>query len=93
MVKHSPDRVDTFCEHFGTCGGCKWQMLPYAKQLEYKQNEVAQNLRRPGHETIVGQLEEVLARRSRVAAGAHPTWGIVRDSEAEEARARRWGPE
>ncbi|MBC7904706.1 MAG: 23S rRNA (uracil(1939)-C(5))-methyltransferase RlmD [Gemmatimonadaceae bacterium] len=44
----SADRVTPFCPHFGTCGGCKWQMLPYSKQLEYKQNEVAQNLRRLG---------------------------------------------
>jgi 23S rRNA (uracil1939-C5)-methyltransferase len=43
---YSKDRVIPFCEHFGVCGGCKWQMLPYEKQLQYKQNEVAQNLRR-----------------------------------------------
>lgn len=45
---YSPDRVEAFCAHFGTCGGCKWQMLPYEKQLEYKQNEVAQHLKRIG---------------------------------------------
>lgn len=45
---YSKDRVDPFCEHFGVCGGCKWQMLPYEKQLQYKHNEVAQNLRRLG---------------------------------------------
>jgi len=45
---YSADRVIPFCEHFGVCGGCKWQMLPYEKQLQYKQNEVAQNLRRLG---------------------------------------------
>ena len=44
----SPDRVEPFCQHFGVCGGCKWQMLPYEKQLEYKQNEVAQHLKRIG---------------------------------------------
>ena len=44
----SPDRVTPFCEHFGVCGGCKWQMLPYEKQLQYKQHEVEQNLRRIG---------------------------------------------
>ena len=44
----SQDRVEPFCEHFGVCGGCKWQMLPYEKQLEYKQNEVEQHLRRIG---------------------------------------------
>ena len=45
---YSKDRVIPFCEHFGVCGGCKWQMLPYEKQLHFKENEVAQNLRRLG---------------------------------------------
>ena len=44
----SAEREQPFCQHFGTCGGCKWQMLPYQKQLEYKQQEVAQNFRRIG---------------------------------------------
>lgn len=45
---YSSDRMEPFCGHFGVCGGCKWQMLPYEKQLQYKQNEVEQNLRRLG---------------------------------------------
>lgn len=44
----SKERVTPFCTHFGVCGGCKWQMLPYAKQLEYKQEEVAQQMKRIG---------------------------------------------
>ncbi len=44
----SSERVDPFCIHFGVCGGCKWQMLPYAWQLQYKQQEVEQNFRRIG---------------------------------------------
>lgn len=46
--QYSNDRVVPFCSHFGICGGCKWQMLPYEKQLQYKQNEVEQNLKRIG---------------------------------------------
>ncbi len=44
----SENRAEPFCEHFGTCGGCKWQHLPYEKQLTFKQNEVMNNLRRIG---------------------------------------------
>ncbi|MEP7163075.1 MAG: 23S rRNA (uracil(1939)-C(5))-methyltransferase RlmD [Ferruginibacter sp.] len=42
------DRLIPFCRHFGICGGCKWQMLPYEKQLQYKQQEAEQNLKRIG---------------------------------------------
>ncbi|MCC6653737.1 MAG: 23S rRNA (uracil(1939)-C(5))-methyltransferase RlmD [Flavobacteriales bacterium] len=43
-----PDRVEPICAHFGTCGGCKWQDLRYEKQLEYKQQQVVDNLVRLG---------------------------------------------
>ncbi len=48
IKEFSKERTMPFCKHFGVCGGCKWQMLPYAKQLEYKQQEAIQNLRRIG---------------------------------------------
>jgi 23S rRNA (uracil1939-C5)-methyltransferase len=46
--KYSEERVSAFCTHFGVCGGCKWQMLPYEKQLKYKQEEVADQMKRIG---------------------------------------------
>ena len=46
--KHSSLKVDAFCEHFGICGGCKWQNLPYEEQLKFKQQEVVDNLERIG---------------------------------------------
>lgn len=46
--EESTDRVQPFCIHFGVCGGCKWQMLPYEKQLEYKGQEVKDVMRRLG---------------------------------------------
>lgn len=49
LVKPSELRVEPFCQHFGVCGGCKWQMLPYSKQLEYKQQQVEDQLKRIGH--------------------------------------------
>ncbi len=48
IVKPSPDRVEPFCCYFGKCGGCKWQMLPYDKQLYYKQKQVSDQLSRIG---------------------------------------------
>lgn len=44
----SAERTVPFCSHFGVCGGCKWQMLPYEKQLQYKEEEVAQQMKRIG---------------------------------------------
>lgn len=51
ITGYSKERVEPFCRHFGVCGGCKWQMLPYEKQLLYKQQEAEQNLRRIGKVT------------------------------------------
>lgn len=48
IKEYSKERANPFCRHFGICGGCKWQMLPYEKQLAYKQKEVEQNLKRIG---------------------------------------------
>lgn len=48
-VRKSAQRAEPFCEHFGVCGGCKWQILPYAQQLKYKQQQVADQLSRIGH--------------------------------------------
>ena len=46
--KYAENRTQPFCEHFGICGGCQWQMLPYQQQLIYKQKQVADNLTRIG---------------------------------------------
>ncbi|HBF88410.1 MAG TPA: 23S rRNA (uracil(1939)-C(5))-methyltransferase RlmD [Bacteroidales bacterium] len=46
--KYSEIRTNPICEHFGVCGGCKWQILPYAEQLKYKQKQVVDNLERIG---------------------------------------------
>ena len=46
--EYSTERVKPFCQHFGVCGGCQWQMLPYEKQLVYKQKQVYDNLKRIG---------------------------------------------
>ncbi len=50
MVYHrySPDRVEAFCEHYGVCGGCKWQHLSYEAQLHHKHITVENAIRRIG---------------------------------------------
>lgn len=46
--QYAEERATPFCEHFGVCGGCKWQHLPYEAQLRYKQKQVIDNLTRIG---------------------------------------------
>ena len=46
--EYSPQRAVPFCEHYGVCGGCKWQILPYEEQIKYKQKQVTDNLKRIG---------------------------------------------
>lgn len=63
FIEYSKDREQPFCNHFGICGGCIWQMLPYQKQLQYKHQQVVDNLQRiakvslPPITTIVGAHE------------------------------------
>ena len=48
FIKYSNVRVKPFCQHFGVCGGCKWQNLPYPEQLKFKQQQVFDQLSRIG---------------------------------------------
>jgi len=45
---YSENRIKAVCKHFGICGGCKWQILPYSEQIRYKQKQVVDNLTRIG---------------------------------------------
>ncbi len=49
LITPSPKRCEARCRHYGVCGGCKWQILPYEEQLIWKQRQVEDNLRRIGH--------------------------------------------
>ena len=48
VVEPSKVRCEARCKHFGVCGGCKWQILPYDEQLKYKQQQIVDNLTRIG---------------------------------------------
>ena len=54
IVKPSDVRIIPQCAHFGLCGGCKWQCLPYKEQLKYKQQQVLDNLTRIGKVELNG---------------------------------------
>lgn len=71
LVKPSPDRTTPACEHFGTCGGCKWQQVTYARQLVTKQQMVEDALIRIGKLDIpairpILASEEIYAYRNRL---------------------------
>ncbi len=71
LVTPSPDRVTPRCEHFGICGGCKWQHLPYFEQLRWKQQQVEDALTRiakvelPAINPILGS-ENIWAYRNKM---------------------------
>lgn len=63
--KYSDMRVAPFCKHFGVCGGCKWQSIPYEKQLEYKAREVYNNLKRIGKVELPEQMPILASARNQ----------------------------
>ena len=60
--KLSPKRTEPFCKHFGVCGGCKWQCLPYEEQLYYKQKQVVDNLTRIG-KVVLPEVSPILGSK------------------------------
>ena len=77
---YSKRRTEPKCEHFGTCGGCKWQNMKYASQLEFKQNEVLNNLQRIGgiellpHSEILGSENEYFYRNKMEFTFSNKRW-------------------
>ena len=87
MVEPSPDRIAPFCSHFGVCGGCSWQFMPYQQQLDFKRQQVVDQLVRIGHLNIPevrptlgsertteyrNKLEFTFSRRRWVLTGEDP---------------------
>lgn len=62
FVKYSPVRCEAQCPHYGECGGCKWQILPYEEQLRYKQQQVVDNLTRIG-KVALPQITPILGSK------------------------------
>lgn len=89
VQSYSEDRCEAFCEHFGACGGCKWQYLPYEKQLFYKQKQVGDQLRRIGHvelpeiTPILGSKENTFYRNKLEFSFSNKRWLSYEEVDSE----------
>ncbi len=97
MIEPSPLRIDPFCQHFGVCGGCKWQMLPYQQQLIYKQQQVEDQLTRIGHialppiQAIIGSPHERYYRNKLEFTFSNQKYRT--QAEIKEADGEKFAPE
>jgi 23S rRNA (uracil1939-C5)-methyltransferase len=82
---YSDKRTEPACEHFGTCGGCKWQHMDYSHQLYYKEKEVINNLKRIGHlelpeiTPILGSKEQYFYRNKMEFSFSDSRWLTVEE--------------
>lgn len=90
MVTPSPLRVEPFCQHFGVCGGCKWQHLPYESQLQYKQQQVVDALERiakveiPTINPILGSAETRYYRNKLEFTFSNKCWLTTEQMQSDE---------
>lgn len=90
LLEKSPYRVDPKCIHFGVCGGCKWQNMSYEKQLDFKQEEVYNNIKRIGgiehFETvpILGSEEQYYYRNKMEFSFSNSRWLTQYEISSEE---------
>ena len=88
--KLSDKRTEPACEHFGTCGGCKWQHMDYSHQLFYKEKEVVNNLTRIGHlelpeiTPILGSKEQYFYRNKMEFSFSASRWLTVEEIASTE---------
>ncbi len=88
--KLSDKRTEPACEHFGTCGGCKWQHMDYSHQLFYKEKEVVNNLTRIGHlelpeiTPILGSKDQYFYRNKMEFSFSDSRWLTVDEIASTE---------
>ena len=86
----SEHRIEPICEHFGVCGGCKWQNMKYSQQLYYKQNEVKNHLQRigkielPEMEPILGSEKQFFYRNKMEFGFSNARWLTEKEIESTE---------
>ena len=87
---YSPDRIEPICEHYGVCGGCKWQSLPYDKQLFYKEKQVVDQLTRLGKITlpevspIIGSQKTAFYRNKLEFTFSNKRWLTFDEMDSEK---------
>ena len=88
--EYSEHRTEPVCEHFGVCGGCKWQNMKYSQQLYYKQNEVYNNLKRigkvemPDFEPILGSEKQFFYRNKMEFGFSNARWMTEAEIKSDE---------
>src|SRR5690606_12065071 len=86
----SDKRTKPVCEHFGVCGGCKWQDMAYEHQLYYKQKEVENNLKRIGHielptvTPILGSAQEYFYRNKMEFSFSDSRWLTLDEIQSDK---------
>jgi 23S rRNA (uracil1939-C5)-methyltransferase len=86
----SEHRIEPICEHFGVCGGCKWQNMNYSQQLFYKQNEVKNHLQRigkielPEFEPILGSEKQFFYRNKMEFSFSNSRWLTQDEIESQD---------
>ncbi|WP_432221742.1 23S rRNA (uracil(1939)-C(5))-methyltransferase RlmD [Flavobacterium sp. TMP13] len=86
----SEHRIEPICDHFGVCGGCKWQNMNYEQQLFYKQNEVKNHLQRigkielPEFEPILGSQKKFFYRNKMEFSFSNSRWLTEEEIESTE---------
>ena len=87
---YSENRVKPVCEHFGSCGGCKWQNMKYEQQLFYKNQEVQNNLKRigkidlPDFEPILGSKNQFFYRNKMEFGFSDTRWLTEKEIQSED---------
>lgn len=95
LLKPSSDRIEPSCEHFGLCGGCKWQHAYYIKQLEYKEKIVKESFERIGKISFLENLPikgngEIFYYRNKLEyTFSAKRWLTTEEIESEEEIERR----
>jgi 23S rRNA (uracil1939-C5)-methyltransferase len=86
----SQNRIEAVCEHFGSCGGCKWQNMTYANQIQFKQNQAKEQLERIGKLTInepikIKSASKIYNYRNKLEFSfSNKKWLIDLDKENQE---------